>query len=47
MKTKWGGISGYVEQEEPVKHPLKEIEEENRLNHKNVTLLRIGSLLKH
>jgi 8-oxo-dGTP diphosphatase len=42
MKTKWGGISGYVEQEEPVKRALKEIEEETGLNNKNVTLLRIG-----
>ena len=42
MKTKWGGISGYIEQEEPVKRALKEIEEETGLNNKNVTLLRIG-----
>ena len=42
MKTKWGGISGYIEQEEPVKRALKEIEEETGLNNKNVALLRIG-----
>jgi 8-oxo-dGTP diphosphatase len=25
MKTKWAGISGYIEHEEPVKRALKEI----------------------
>jgi 8-oxo-dGTP diphosphatase len=46
MKTKWGGISGYVEEEEPLKRALKEIEEETGLNDKNVTLLRIGEPLE-
>jgi 8-oxo-dGTP diphosphatase len=46
MKTKWGGISGYIEQEEPVKRALKEITEETGLKNKNVTLLRIGEPLE-
>ncbi len=46
MKTKWGGISGYIEHEEPVKRALKEIEEETGLSNKNVTLLRIGEPLE-
>jgi 8-oxo-dGTP pyrophosphatase MutT (NUDIX family) len=46
MKTKWGGISGYIEQEEPVKRALKEIAEETGLKNKNVTLLRIGEPLE-
>jgi len=46
MKTKWGGISGYIEHEEPVKRALKEIEEEAGLSNKNVTLLRIGEPLE-
>jgi 8-oxo-dGTP diphosphatase len=46
MKTKWGGISGYVEEEEPLKRALKEIEEETGLNDKNMTLLHIGEPLE-
>ena len=46
MKTKWGGISGYIEHEEPVKRALKEIAEETGLKNKNVTLLRIGKPLE-
>jgi 8-oxo-dGTP pyrophosphatase MutT (NUDIX family) len=46
MKTKWGGISGYIEHEEPVKRALKEIEEETGLSNKNVTLLRTGEPLE-
>jgi 8-oxo-dGTP pyrophosphatase MutT (NUDIX family) len=46
MKTKWGGISGYIEQEEPVKRALKEIAEETGLKNKNVTLRRIGEPLE-
>jgi 8-oxo-dGTP diphosphatase len=46
MKTKWGGISGYIEHEEPVKRALKEIVEETGLKDKNVTLLRIGEPLE-
>lgn len=46
MKTKWGGISGYIEQEEPVERALKEITEETGLKNKNVTLLRIGEPLE-
>ena len=46
MKTKWGGISGYIEHEEPVKRALKEIAEETGLKNKNVTLLRIGEPLE-
>ncbi|MFZ0511248.1 MAG: NUDIX domain-containing protein [Candidatus Nitrosopolaris sp.] len=46
MKTKWGGISGYIEQEEPVKRALKEIEEETGLKNENVMLLRIGEPLE-
>src|SRR6266487_4143505 len=46
MKAKWGGVSGYIEQEEPVKRALKEIAEETGLKNKNVTLLRIGEPLE-
>ena len=46
MKTKWGGISGYIEHEEPVKRALKEIAEETGLKNQNVTLLRIGKPLE-
>jgi 8-oxo-dGTP pyrophosphatase MutT (NUDIX family) len=46
MKTKWGGISGYIEQEEPVKRALKEIAEETGLKNESVTLLRTGGPLE-
>src|ERR1700693_1695100 len=46
MKTKWGGISGYIEQEEPVKRALKEIVEETGLKNESVTLLRTGGPLE-
>jgi len=46
MKTKWAGISGYIEHEEPVKRALKEIAEETGLKNQNVTLLRIGKPLE-
>lgn len=46
MKAKWGGISGYLEQEEPVKRALKEIEEETGLNNQNVKLLNVGEPLE-
>ena len=46
MKTKWGGISGYIEQEEPVMRALKEIEEETGLNNNNVRLINIGEPLE-
>jgi len=46
MKTKWAGISGYIEQEEPVKRALKEIAEETGLKDESVTLLRTGGLLE-
>jgi 8-oxo-dGTP pyrophosphatase MutT (NUDIX family) len=46
MKTKWGGISGYIEEEEPVKRALKEIAEETGLKNESVTLLRIGEPLE-
>ena len=46
MKTKWGGISGYIEQEEPVNRALKEIAEETGLKNENVTLIRIGEPLE-
>jgi 8-oxo-dGTP diphosphatase len=46
MKTKWGGISGYIEHEEPVKRALQEIAEETGLKNRNVTLLRIGRPLE-
>jgi 8-oxo-dGTP diphosphatase len=46
MKTKWAGISGYIEQEEPVMRALKEIEEETGLNNNNVRLINIGEPLE-
>jgi 8-oxo-dGTP diphosphatase len=46
MKTKWGGISGYIEQEEPVKRALKEIAEETGLKNESVTLIRTGGPLE-
>ena len=46
MKTKWGGISGYIEQEEPVNRALKEIAEETGLKNESVTLIRIGEPLE-
>jgi 8-oxo-dGTP pyrophosphatase MutT (NUDIX family) len=46
MKTRWGGISGYIEQEEPVKRALKEIAEETGLKNESVTLLRTGGPLE-
>ena len=46
MKTKWGGISGYIEQEEPVRRALKEIAEETGLKNESVTLIRIGEPLE-
>lgn len=42
MKSKWAGISGYIEQETPIKRALKEIEEETGLRNENVKLRRIG-----
>lgn len=42
MKSKWAGVSGYVEQEAPIKRALKEIEEETGLRNENVILRRIG-----
>ena len=46
MKTKWAGISGYIEQEEPLMRALKEIEEETGLNNNNVRLINIGEPLE-
>jgi 8-oxo-dGTP diphosphatase len=46
MKTKWAGISGYIEHEEPVMRALKEIEEETGLNDNNVRLINIGEPLE-
>ncbi|HET7148971.1 MAG TPA: NUDIX pyrophosphatase [Candidatus Nitrosopolaris sp.] len=46
MKTKWGAISGYIEQEEPVERALIEIAEETGLTSERVTLLRIGEPLE-
>lgn len=46
MKTKWGGISGYIEHEEPIKRALIEIAEETGLTNKDVTLVRIGEPLQ-
>jgi len=46
MKTKWGGISGYIEQEEPVRRALKEIAEETGLKNESVTFIRIGEPLE-
>jgi 8-oxo-dGTP pyrophosphatase MutT (NUDIX family) len=42
MKSKWAGVSGYIEQEPPIKRALKEIEEETGLHNENVNLRRIG-----
>jgi len=42
MKSKWAGVSGYIEQEAPIKRALKEIEEETGLRNENVKLRRIG-----
>src|SRR6266487_611243 len=46
MKAKWGGVSGYIEQEEPVKRALKEIAEETGLKNESVTLVRVGKPLE-
>ena len=46
MKTKWAGISGYIEHEEPVMRALKEIEEETGLNNNNVRLITVGEPLE-
>jgi 8-oxo-dGTP pyrophosphatase MutT (NUDIX family) len=42
MRSKWAGVSGYIEQEAPIKRALKEIEEETGLRNENVKLRRIG-----
>ena len=43
---KWAGISGYIENEDPLVQALKEIEEETGLGKEKVKLLRIGRPLE-
>jgi 8-oxo-dGTP diphosphatase len=42
MKTKWAGISGYIEGEDPLFQAWKEIEEETGLSNEKVKLIRVG-----
>ena len=42
MKTKWAGISGYIEREDPLFQAWKEIEEETGLSNEKVKLMRVG-----
>jgi 8-oxo-dGTP pyrophosphatase MutT (NUDIX family) len=46
MNMKWAGISGYIENEDPLVRALKEIEEETGLGKEKVKLLRIGRPLE-
>jgi 8-oxo-dGTP diphosphatase len=42
MKTMWAGISGYIENEDPLTRALKEIEEEVGLSNEKIKLLCVG-----
>ena len=42
MKLKWGGISGYIENEDPLTQALKEIQEETGLTGEKLWLRRTG-----
>jgi 8-oxo-dGTP diphosphatase len=46
MKTMWAGISGYIENEDPLTRAMKEIEEEVELSNKKIKLLCIGRPLE-
>jgi 8-oxo-dGTP diphosphatase len=46
MKIMWAGISGYIENEDPLTRALKEIEEEVGLSNKKIKLLCIGRPLE-
>jgi 8-oxo-dGTP diphosphatase len=46
MKTMWAGISGYIENEDPLMRALKEIEEESGLSNEKIKLLCIGRPLE-
>ena len=46
MKTMWAGISGYIENEDPLMRALKEIEEEAGLSNEKIKLLCIGRPLE-
>lgn len=46
MKGMWAGISGYLENEDPLVQALKEIREESGLTESQVTLLRSADPLE-
>jgi 8-oxo-dGTP diphosphatase len=46
MQSLWGGISGYVENKDPLSQAIKEIEEETGLSNEKVKLLRVGKPLE-
>ena len=46
MKGMWAGISGYLENEDPLAQALKEIREESGLTESQVTLLRSADPLE-
>jgi 8-oxo-dGTP diphosphatase len=46
MKTMWAGISGYIENEDPLTRALKEIEEEAGLSNEKIKLLCTGRPLE-
>ena len=46
MKGMWGGISGYLENEDPLVQALKEIREESGLLESQVDLLRSAEPLE-
>ena len=46
MKSKWAGISGYIENEDPLESALNEIREETGLTSDKLKLRQIGRTLK-
>jgi 8-oxo-dGTP pyrophosphatase MutT (NUDIX family) len=46
MQSLWGGISGYVEDKDPLSQAIKEVQEETGLSNEMVKLLCVGKPLE-
>lgn len=45
MKEKWGAVSGYLENNDPLRQAIKEINEETGLDSSKIRLVRSGDVL--